>query len=46
MEGVLGAMAGVKLYELPKSSAWTLDMFVHTTYVTCCQAAHVSIHII
>ncbi|ROT80144.1 hypothetical protein C7M84_001143 [Penaeus vannamei] len=39
MEGVLAAMTGVRLYILPDTSPWTLDLFVHNTWLTCCQAA-------
>lgn len=41
MEGVLAAMTGVRLYILPDTSPWTLDLFVHNTWLTCCQAAQV-----
>ncbi|KAK3864739.1 hypothetical protein Pcinc_029599 [Petrolisthes cinctipes] len=39
MEGVLSAMSTVKLYVLPDTAPWTLDLFVHNTWITCCQAA-------
>ena len=41
MEGVLAAMSSVRLYVLPDTSPWTLDLFVHNTWLTCCQAAQV-----
>lgn len=41
MEGVLGAMTGVRLYALPDVNPWTLDTFVHNNWLTCCQAAQV-----
>ncbi|XP_050711756.1 dynein axonemal heavy chain 5-like isoform X2 [Eriocheir sinensis] len=39
MEGVLAAMSSVKLYVLPDTAPWMLDLFVHNTWLTCCQAA-------
>ncbi|XP_063608047.1 dynein axonemal heavy chain 5-like, partial [Penaeus indicus] len=39
MEGVLGAMTGVRLYALPDVNPWTLDTFVHNNWLTCCQAS-------
>ncbi|XP_068218270.1 dynein axonemal heavy chain 5-like [Palaemon carinicauda] len=39
MEGVLAAMIGVRLYVLPESSPWTLELFIHNTLQACCQAA-------
>lgn len=41
MEGVLGAMTGVRLYALPDVNPWTLDTFVHNNWLTCCQASQV-----
>lgn len=41
MEGVLAAMSAVKLYVLPDTAPWTLELFVHNTWLTCCHAAQV-----
>ncbi|XP_068204591.1 dynein axonemal heavy chain 5-like [Palaemon carinicauda] len=39
MEGVLKSMVGVKLFVLPDVAPWTLELFIHKTWTTCCQAA-------